>query len=167
MATAPVVPDRIQKQVLLHAPRERVWRALTDSREFGAWFGMQFTEPFTAGATLRGVIVPTTVDPEVARQQQAYAGAQCEITIDRVEPQRLFSFRWHPGAVDPSVDYAKEPSTLVTFELVDAEDGILLTVTETGFENVPLARRAQAFAGNEHGWAMQMTLIERYLAQTP
>lgn len=167
MATAPVVPDRIEKQVLLRAPRERVWRALTDSREFGEWFGMRFTEPFKRGATIRGAIVPTSVDPEVARQQQAYAGQPCEITIDRIEPQRLFSFRWHPGAVDPNVDYAKEPSTLVSFELADAEGGILLTVTESGFENIPLARRAQAFTGNEHGWAIQMTLIERYVAQTP
>jgi uncharacterized protein YndB with AHSA1/START domain len=167
MTAVPVVPDRIQKQVLLHASRERVWRALTDSREFGAWFGIQFKAPFTAGATLRGVIGPTTVDPEVARQQQAYAGVPCEITVDRIEPQRLFSFRWHPGAVDPNVDYAKEPSTLVTFELADAEGGVMLTVTESGFENIPLARRAQAFSGNEHGWAMQMMLIERYLAQQP
>lgn len=167
MTTAPVIPDRIHKQVLLRAPRERVWRALTDSREFGTWFGMRFAEPFSPGATLRGTIVPTSVDPEVARQQQAYAGVPFEITIDRIEPQRLFSFRWHPGAVDPNVDYAKEPGTLVTFELTDAEDGILLTVTESGFENIPLARRAQAFSGNEQGWAIQMTLIERYLAQHP
>jgi uncharacterized protein YndB with AHSA1/START domain len=169
MTTAPAVPDRIQKQILLHAPRQRVWRALTDSREFGMWFGMRFTEPFRPGATVRGTIVPTTVDPDVARQQKQYEGITFEIVIDRIEPERLFSFRWHPGGTDPKADYSAEPMTLVTFELAEVKEGegIMLTVTESGFDRIPLARRAAAFTGNERGWGMVLTLIEKYLAQKP
>lgn len=157
--------DRIVRSILLHAPRARVWRALTDSREFGAWFGMRLDGPFVAGATTRGVISPTTVDPETARLQKPFAGTPVELLVERIEPQRLFSFRWHPGAVDPAVDYTKEPTTLVEFELADATNGILLTVTESGFDRIPLARRAAVFAGNEQGWTMVVTLVERYLAQ--
>ena len=165
MTTVPIVPDKIEKQILLHAPRERVWRAITDSREFGTWFGMRIAQPFTAGATVRGTIVPTAVDAEVARQQKPYEGIAFEIVIDRIEPQRLFSFRWHPGAVDPNVDYSAEPTTLVTFELAEVQDGTMLTVTESGFDRIPLERRASAFTSNEGGWTMVLTLIEKYLAQ--
>lgn len=157
--------DSIQKQILLRAPRERVWQALTDSRQFGAWFGMRFSAPFAPGATMRGTMTPTAVDPEIARKQEPFEGLPFEIMIDRIEPQRLFSFRWHPGAVDPTVDYAAEPTTLVTFELEETPDGILLTVTESGFDRIPLARRAQAFSGNEQGWSLVVTLVEKYLAQ--
>jgi len=157
--------DSIQNQILLRAPRERVWQALTDSRQFGAWFGMRFSAPFVPGATMRGTMTPTAVDPEIARKQEPFEGLPFEITIDRIEPQRLFSFRWHPGAVDPTVDYAAEPTTLVTFELEETPDGILLTVTESGFDRIPLARRAQAFSGNEQGWSLVVTLVEKYLAQ--
>ena len=155
--------DRIQKQILLRAPRGRVWRALTDHREFGSWFGMRYDGPFTPGAKIRATIVPTTVDAEVARRQQKFEGTSFEIMIDRMEPERVFSFRWHPGAVEPSVDYSSEPTTLVVFELKEAPDGVLLTVTESGFDRIPLARRAKAFKGNEEGWAMVVKLIEKYL----
>jgi uncharacterized protein YndB with AHSA1/START domain len=158
-------PDRITKRILLHAPHPRVWRALTDATEFGAWFGMKCDGPFTAGALVRGVIVPTTVDPEVARAQQPYEGGPFEITIERIEPERLFAFRWHPFAIEPGVDYSREPTTLVEFVLEDVPDGVLLTVTESGFDRLPLARRAQAFTANEGGWTMVVTLIEKYLAQ--
>jgi uncharacterized protein YndB with AHSA1/START domain len=157
--------DRIEKKILLKAPRERVWRALSDSTEFGAWFGMRFDGQFTPGATMRGTIVPTTVNAEVASAQKKYEGTPFEITIEQMEPERLFSFRWHPGAVDPALDYSREPTTLVVFTLEQVADGVMLTLTESGFDKIPLARRAQAFAGNEQGWSIQMTLIEAYLAQ--
>jgi len=91
--------DRIEKKILLHAPRKRVWRALTDSREFGTWFGMKFDGPFAPGATMRGVLVPTEVNADIAKAQKPYEGLPFEITIERMEPERLFSFRWHPNAV--------------------------------------------------------------------
>jgi uncharacterized protein YndB with AHSA1/START domain len=157
--------DRIEKQVLLRAPRTRVWQALTDAREFGTWFGVRFDGPFTAGSLLRGVIVPTSVDAEVAKAQQPYEGTPFEITVDRIEPETLFAFRWHPFAVERGVDYSREPATLVVFALEQVPNGVMLTVTESGFDQVPLARRAKAFTANEGGWTMVMTLIEKYLAQ--
>jgi uncharacterized protein YndB with AHSA1/START domain len=158
------VTDRIEKTVLLRAPRARVWRALTDSKEFGEWFGVTFGGPFEAGAAASGVIAPTKADANVAQMQKPYAGMPFNITIDRIEPERLFSFRWHPFAIDPGVDYSTEPTTLIVFTLDDAKDGTLLTVTESGFDRIPLARRAQAFTANEQGWTLQTTLIEKYLA---
>jgi uncharacterized protein YndB with AHSA1/START domain len=159
--------DKIEKKILLHAPRKRVWRALSDSAEFGHWFGMKFDGPFAPGAIMRGVIVPTKVDAEVASAQKKYDGTPFEITIDQMEPERLFSFRWHPGAVDPDVDYSAEPTTLVVFALEEVDKGVMLTVTESGFDQIPLARRAKAFAANEQGWTMVMKLIEEYLVQAP
>ncbi len=158
--------DRIEKKILLEAPIGRVWRALSDSTEFGTWFGMKFDGPFTAGAAMRGVIVPTKMNPDVANAQKKYEGVSLEITIEQMEPERLFSFRWHPGAVDPAIDYSQEPATLVVFTLEQVADGVMLTLTESGFDAIPLARRAKAFAGNEQGWAIQMTLIEAYVVQT-
>jgi uncharacterized protein YndB with AHSA1/START domain len=157
--------DRIEKRVLLRASRERVWRAISDSKQFGSWFGVEFDGPFVAGASIIGKMVTTTVDAEVAKRQETYRGYRFEFAVDRVEPMRLFSFRWHPFAMDSSVDYSKEPSTLVVFELAEASDGTMLTVTESGFDQIPIERRAKAFAANEGGWAAQMKLIEKYLAQ--
>lgn len=162
---AAATTDRIEKQILLRAPRARVWRALTDSEQFGTWFGVKLDGPFAAGQPLKGVIVTTKVDPEVAKAQQPYAGMPFEITVERIEPERLFSFRWHPFAIDRNVDYSHEPTTLVEFTLEDAAEGILLTVTESGFDRIPLSRRAAAFTANEGGWTMVVTLIEKYLAQ--
>src|SRR5262245_27414613 len=150
---AVAVTDRIEKNVLLRAPLARVWRALTDAREFGRWFGVEFDGPFVAGAPLRGVIAPTQADAEVAKMQQPYAGKPFDITVERIEPQRLFSFRWHPYAVEPGLDYSKEPTTLVEFTLVEQANGVLLTVTESGFDTIPLERRATAFSANDGGWA--------------
>lgn len=161
-STQPSSTDRIQKKVHLRAPRNRVWKAISDSKQFGSWFGMKVEGPFTANTTVKATIVPTTVDPEVAKEQKAFEGMPFELYIERVEPERLFTFRWHPGATQPKPE---DPTTLVCFELEDAADGILLTVTESGFDRIPLARRAKAFAENEGGWAAQMKLIEKYLAQ--
>lgn len=162
---AAVQTDRIEKQILLHASRARVWQALTSSEEFGEWFGARLDSAFTPGAIVKGVMTGTTVDPEVAKAQQPYKGTPFEITIDRIEPQRLFSFRWHPNAVERGVDYSHEPTTLIEFTLEERPDGILLTITESGFDRIPLARRAAAFASNEQGWGMVVTLVEKYLAR--
>ena len=166
MSTA--VSDRIEKQVLLRAPLSRVWQALTDATEFGGWFGVKFDEggPFKSGARATGKISPTTVDAEVAKAQQPYAGMAFEIVIDRLEPKALFSFRWHPFAIDPNVDYSDEPMTLVSFVLKEVPEGVLLTVTESGFDKIPLERRATAFTSNEGGWTMVVTLIKKYVEKT-
>ena len=158
--------DRIEKKILLRAPRDRVWRAISDAKEFGAWFGVVFDGAFAPGARVTGRIAPTKVDPEVAKMQEPYSGMKFDFTLDRIEPMRLLSFRWHPFAVDPNVDYSKEPTTLVVFELEEVADGTMLTITESGFDRIPLARRAQAFESNEQGWAHQARLIEKYLAQS-
>lgn len=161
-----VVTDRIEKKLLLRAPRARVWNALTDVREFEKWFGVRFDRPFAPGALLRGVIVGTEMDAGIAKAQRQHAGVPFEITVDRIEPHRLFSFRWHPFAVDQAIDYSKEPTTLVEFALEEAPGGVMLTVSESGFDGIPLERRAKAFTSNDEGWSIMMTMIEKYLGQT-
>ena len=158
------IPDRIEKKIVLRAPRSRVWRAISDAREFGSWFGVAFDGPFVAGQPLKGKIVPTKADPEVAAMQKPYEGTPFDFTVDRIEPERLFSFRWHPFAIEPGVDYSKEPATLVVFELEDVEGGTQLTITESGFDRIPLERRAKAFAANDGGWSHQTKLVEKHLA---
>jgi uncharacterized protein YndB with AHSA1/START domain len=159
--------DRIEKKVLLRAPLKRIWRALSDSTEFGSWFGMKFDGPFAPGASMRGVIAPTTVNAEVAKAQKEYEGMPFEIIIEHMEPERLFSFRWHPFAVERGVDYSAEPTTLIVFALEEVANGVMLTVTESGFDRIPLARRAKAFTANEQGWGMVVKLIEEYLVHAP
>jgi uncharacterized protein YndB with AHSA1/START domain len=144
--------DRIEKSVLIPAPRTRVWSALTDAEQFSAWFGVKMKGPFAAGAHLRGQIT-----------HPGYEHVPFEITIERMEPEQLFSWRWHPHAIDPKIDYSPEPTTLVVFELADAPEGTLLTVVESGFEGIPLSRRLEAYRGNDRGWAIQMTAIEKYV----
>jgi uncharacterized protein YndB with AHSA1/START domain len=146
--------DRIEKNVLLRAPRARVWRALTDPEEFGRWFGVILAGPLKPGATVTGKIT-----------HKGYEDAPFELTVEKMEAERLFSFRWHPYAHDPKVDYSKEPTTLVTFELKEAEGGVLLTVVESGFDAIPLARRAEAYRMNDEGWESQMKSIETYVGQ--
>ena len=158
--------DRIEKKVILRAPLTRVWRAITDSQEFGAWFGLKLDGPFVPGASLRGVIVPSTVNDEITKVEKPHAGVVFDITIEKIEPERLFSFRWHPNAVKRDFDYSKEPTTLVVFTLEEVAEGVLLTITESGFDRIPLARRAEAFLANEEGWSMMVRVIEEYLAKT-
>jgi len=147
--------DRIEKKVLLRAPRTRVWRALTNSEEFASWFtGVQFPGVFSPGARMRGKLT-----------LPGYENQPFEITIERMEPERLFSYRWHPAAIEPGVDYSAEPTTLVEFTLEETADGTMLTVVESGFDRIPLARRAKAFGMNEQGWAGQMKNIERYVGK--
>jgi uncharacterized protein YndB with AHSA1/START domain len=152
--------------VVLRAPRERVWRAVSDAQRFGTWFGVAFDGPFVAGAKLTGRITPTQVDAEVAKSQEPYAGKPFEWTVERIEPMRSISFRWHPFAVEPGVDYSHEPTTLVVFELEDAPGGTKLTISESGFDRIPLERRAKAFTANEQGWTAQTRLLEKYLASS-
>jgi len=156
--------DRIEKTVVLRAPQARVWRAISDSAQFGRWFGVACDGPFVAGARMTGRMVPTQVDAEMAKAQEPYAGRPFEFTIDRIEPMRLFSFRWHPYAVEPDFDYSREPMTLVVFELEEVAGGTKLTITESGFDRIPLERRAKAFTSIQQGWAAQTRLLEKYLA---
>jgi uncharacterized protein YndB with AHSA1/START domain len=144
--------DRIEKRVLLRAPRARVWRALVDSKQFGAWFGLALDAPFVAGASVKGRIT-----------HPGYEHLRAELAIERIEPERLFSYRWHPYAVDPKVDYSKEPMTLVEFQLEEAPSGVELRIVESGFDRIPLARRAEAWRMNDGGWSAQLTNIERYV----
>src|SRR5688572_18550381 len=144
--------DRIEKQIVLKAPRARVWRALSDPAEFGAWFGARLTGRFVPGERVTGQItIP------------GYTHVVMELEIERVEPEKFFSYRWHPYAVDPKVDYSAEPPTLVEFRLEDVDGGTRLTVVESGFDKLPAARRAEAFRMNEGGWAGQLRNIERHV----
>jgi len=156
--------DRIEKQVVLKASRERVWRALSEAEQFGTWFGVRFDGPFVEGERLTGRIAPTQVDQEVAAMQARYEGTPFEWQVDKIEPMQRIAFRWHPFGIDKTIDYSQEPMTLIVFELHDAPEGILLTVTESGFDKLPAARRAKAFEANEGGWTHQMELIRKYLA---
>lgn len=156
--------DRIEKTILLRAPLERVWRAVSDATQFGTWFGVAFDGPFAAGAQLTGRIMPTQVDPEVAKLQKPHEGKAFAFSVDRIEPMHRISFRWHPYAIEPGVDYSAEPTTLIVFELQDVEGNTRLTITESGFDQIPLERRAKAFEANDGGWSKQLHLIEKYLA---
>jgi len=155
--------DRIEKSVLLRAPLDRVWSAISDSAQFGQWFGVRFDGPFVAGTSVRGVITPTTVDDTVARMQEPHAGAADMWEIVAIEPRRRFAYRWHPYGVDGG-DYADEPTTLVEFTLDETPDGVLLRITESGFDAIPAHRRATAFKENNEGWSAQVELVKKYLA---
>lgn len=153
--------DTIRKEVVLKAPRSRVWQAISDSKAFGTWFGMTVEGPFVQGQTAKGKIAMTQVDPEIAKQQEPYVGMACDLMVERIEPETRFAFRWHPGA-DPNIP-KDSPTTLVTFELEEVAGGTRLIITESGFDRIPIERRAKAFAGNESGWEAQLTLIAKYL----
>jgi uncharacterized protein YndB with AHSA1/START domain len=155
--------DRIEKRVVLHAPLDRVWRAISDAEEFGRWFGVHFDQPFVAGTSITATIAPTTVDDEVAKRQEPHAGVKSTWQIVAIEPQRRFAYRWHPFAIDPDADYESEPTTLVEFTLSETDDGVLLTITESGFDAIPAARRPASFEANSEGWAIQTDLVRRYL----
>ena len=146
--------DRIEKQIVLRAPRSRVWRAIADAQQFGAWFGVKLEGPFAERATIHGTIT-----------HPGYEHLKMEMLVERIEPERYFAYRWHPYAIDPKVDYSHEPTTLVEFRLEDAPGGTRLTVVESGFDRIPLARRAEAFRMNEGGWTEQMKNIERHVSK--
>lgn len=148
--------DRIEKRIELKASVSRVWRALTDHREFGEWFGVKMEGPFVPGQPSEGQIT-----------YPGYEHLRLQVVVQKMEPERLFSFTWHPYAVDPKADYSKETPTLVEFRLERTGAGTLLQVTESGFDKIPAARRAEAFRMNDSGWAQQMKSIERHVAQHP
>ncbi|MUL45327.1 vanillate O-demethylase oxidoreductase VanB [Mycobacterium sp. CBMA293] len=155
--------DRIEKEVTLRAPLDRVWRAIANSDEFGRWFGVRFDGPFVAGESVTGVITPTEVDDDVAAAQQPHAGKASVWQVVAVEPQTRLAFRWHPYAVEPDADYAAEPTTLVEFTLTETADGVLLQIVESGFDAIPAERRAAAFDANSGGWEAQTNLVRKYL----
>lgn len=144
--------DRIEKTVELKAPVARVWRALTDPREFGMWFRVAIEEPFVIGQVSRGRIT-----------YPGYEHLRWEAVVRTMEPERLFAFIWHPYAVDPDKDYSDEPSTLVEFTLEPTATGTLLRVVESGFDKLPSERRLEAFRMNEGGWCIQMGNIARHV----
>ncbi len=124
---------------------------------------MEFDGEFVPGAQMTARIKPTKADPSVAEMQKKYAGAPVTFVVDRVEPMSVFSYSWHPFAIDSNIDYSKEPMTLVTFTLEPTDGGTKLRIVESGFDSIPIERRADAFEANEEGWSMQMELIEKYL----
>jgi uncharacterized protein YndB with AHSA1/START domain len=149
--------DRIEKEIVLKAPRSRVWKAISDPTEFGAWFNVDMS----------GVKFEPAKPVNAKMTYPGYEGMPFKMVIDRIEPERLFSFRWHPYGIDPNYDYSTEPMTLVAFELEEVPGGAKLTVTESGFDNIPLARRAEAFRMNSEGWAQQLRNIEAHVAGAP
>ena len=149
----PTTTDRIEKEIVLRAPRARVWRALTDAAEFGTWFGVKIEGPFAPKTRVRGRI---TI--------KGYEHVTMEMAIERMEAERLFSYRWHPYAVNPEIDYSAETPTLVEFRLADADGGTKLTVVESGFDGIPPERRDEAFRMNDGGWTAQVENIRRHVA---
>jgi uncharacterized protein YndB with AHSA1/START domain len=145
--------DRIERNILLKAPRSRVWQALSNAEEFGDWFGVALKgETFSAGKRVQGHVT-----------HPGYEHVVWDVLIERLEPERLLSWRWHPAAFEPSIDYSNEPTTLVVFELKEVEGGTLLSVVESGFDSLPPSRRLDAFRMNSGGWDEQMRRIERYV----
>jgi uncharacterized protein YndB with AHSA1/START domain len=145
--------DRIEKEIVLRAPRTRVWHALADLDQFSAWFGIKLEGSFAPGARARGQF-----------ELPGHGTVTVEIAIERMDPESRMSYRWHPYAFEPGVDYSNEPATLVEFQLEEVADGTRLTVVESGFDRIPAARRAEAFRMNDAGWAEQMENIARYVA---
>jgi uncharacterized protein YndB with AHSA1/START domain len=145
---------QIEKRIELKAPVSRVWRALTDHGEFGGWFRVKLDGPFVPGQISRGHIT-----------YPGYEHVKWEAAVQKMEPERLFSFTWHPYSVDPKMDYSKETPTLVEFRLEKTTTGTLLLLTESGFDNIPTGRRLEAFRMNDGGWTEQMKNIESYVAE--
>ena len=148
----PETTDRIEKHFQVGANRSRVWRAISDAGEFGAWFGMKLDRPFAPGATVFGrITIP------------GYDHITLEILVEKIEPEEYFSYRWHPYAVDPAVNYKAEPTTLVEFRLQEVAGGTAVTIIESGFDRLPASRRAEAFRMNEAGWAGQSKNLAKYV----
>lgn len=144
--------DRIAKTIVLRAPRSTVWRALTTAEAFGAWFGATLTGDFAPGTRVSGRITTP-----------GYDHLTIDLLIERVEPERVFSYRWHPYAIDPKVDYSTEPTTQCEFTLDEVPEGTRLTIIESGFDRIPASRRDEAFRMNEGGWVAQLGNIEHYV----
>jgi uncharacterized protein YndB with AHSA1/START domain len=150
----PSSTDRIQKRCVLKAPLERVWRAISNAKEFGEWFRLELEGEFVEGQAIHGRIT-----------YPGYEHVRAELLIQRIQPPSYFAYRWHPAAVDPGVDYTAEPTTLVEYQLREVEEGTELTITESGFDQLPPARRAEAFRSNDGGWTIQVQNIESHVAR--
>jgi len=144
--------DRIEKRFTVNAPRSRVWRALADEKEFGTWFRMSFDRPFSEGATVFARLT-----------HPGYEHVTLDLVVERIQPERYFSYKWHPYAIDPKSDYTKEPMTLVEFTLEEVKDGTAVTIVESGFDRIPLGRRAEAFRMNEKGWEGQAKNLAKHV----
>jgi len=145
--------DRIEQRVVLRAARTRVWRAITNAEEFGTWFRVKLEGAFTEGRPIRGKItIP------------GYEHVTMEMLVEHIDPERYFSYRWHPYAIDPGADYSAEATTLVEFNLEEIDGGTAVTIVESGFDRIPLARRAEAFRMNDQGWAGQIKKLAQYVA---
>jgi uncharacterized protein YndB with AHSA1/START domain len=145
--------DRIEKKIVLRAPRSKVWRALTSADEFGTWFRVKLDSGFAVGKETTGKVT-----------YPGYEHMTFRVIVERMDAEQLFSFRWHPSAIDPKVDYSKEPTTLVEFRLEEVANGTQLTVVESGFDKLPAHRRDEAFRMNSQGWAKQVENIQRHVA---
>jgi len=149
---SPSSTDRIEKKILLRASKSRVWRALTDAGEFGTWFQVDLRNRFEVGRRVIGNIT-----------YPGYEHLVFEAWVERMDAEELFSFRWHPQAVDPEIDYSSEPTTLVEFRLEETNEGTLLTVVESGFDQIPAEQRDESFRRNSGGWAEQVQNIRRHV----
>jgi len=145
--------DRIEKKFTVTAPRSRVWRAISDSQEFGTWFRMRLDGPFAAGKAMTGNIT-----------HPGYEHVKVDMVVDRIQPESYFSYKWHPYAIDTNSDYSKEPMTLVEFMLEEVKEGTAVTIVESGFDRIPLARRAEAFRMNEKGWEGQAKNLAKHVS---
>jgi uncharacterized protein YndB with AHSA1/START domain len=165
--------DRIEKRVTLRAPVSRVWRAISDAKEFGRWFGFTLEGPFIAGQTIKGTFDGTVDEDAIVAYQKSVGltpskirlpeGSTVVCTVERIEPERYFSFRWIPYGIDAEADPANEPTTLVEFRLEPVPEGTQLTIVESGFNRVPAHRRARAFRMNEGGWASQSENLRKHV----
>jgi uncharacterized protein YndB with AHSA1/START domain len=147
--------SKIEKIILIRAPRSRVWRAITNAQEFSKWFGVEMAGTFAPGARL-----------QMTTTHEEHKGIIFYVTVEQMEPEHTFSWRWHPGIPEPDVDYSTEPMTLVAFRLEEVENGTKVTLIESGFDRLSLARRAKAYEGNSQGWDMQMKSLERYVRES-
>jgi uncharacterized protein YndB with AHSA1/START domain len=166
--------DKIEKRVTLRASVSRVWRAITDSQEFGKWFGFKLEGAFEPGRAMKGTFEGQLDEGEIREAQKSMGVAPSGIklpppastfcTVERIEPERYFSFRWIPYGIDADiVDLASEPTTLVEFKLEPAPEGTQLTIVESGFDRVPEKRRLRAFRMNDGGWAAQGENLKKYV----
>jgi uncharacterized protein YndB with AHSA1/START domain len=165
--------DKLEKKVTLHAPVSRVWRAITDAQEFGQWFGVKLAGPFVAGKTITGIFDESLNEAAIMEFQKSRGLPPHKVkapernavfcTVERIEPEHTFSFRWIPYGIDAEADPKHEPTTLVEFHLEEAAEGTLLTIVESGFDRVPVHRRDRAFRMNEGGWAAQAENLRKHV----
>ena len=149
-----VVTDRIEKQIQLRTPELRVWEVVSSASQFGEWFMIKLDGEFVEGSMISGTLT-----------YPGYEHLTVEMYVVTKQAESLFSYRWRPYAIEPNVDYSAEPMTLVEFRLDDVDGGVLLTITESGFDQIPGERRAKAFRMDDAGWSEQIRSIEAYVSK--